>query len=34
MWDRIGKLDELRRRNQLAVLVTVTNSSGSTPPIP
>jgi len=34
MWDRIGKLDELRRRNQLAVLVTVTKSSGPTPPNP
>ncbi|GAB7025323.1 XdhC family protein [Geotalea toluenoxydans] len=31
MWDWIGKLDELRRSNQLAVLVTVTKSSGSTP---
>jgi xanthine dehydrogenase accessory factor len=31
MWDWIGKLDELRRQNQLAVLVTVTKSSGSTP---
>lgn len=31
MWDWIGKLDELRRRDQLAVLVTVTKSSGSTP---
>jgi len=31
MWDWIGKLEELRRRNQLAVLVTVTKSSGSTP---
>lgn len=31
MWDWIGKLDELRRQNQLAVLVTVTRSDGSTP---
>jgi len=31
MWDWISKLDELRRRDQLAVLVTVTKSSGSTP---
>jgi xanthine dehydrogenase accessory factor len=31
MWDWIGKLDELRRNNQLAVLVTVTKSTGSTP---
>ena len=31
MWDWIGKLDELRRSNQLAVLVTVTKSNGSTP---
>ena len=31
MWDWICKLDELRRLNQLAVLVTVTKSSGSTP---
>jgi xanthine dehydrogenase accessory factor len=31
MWDWIGKLDELRRQNQLAVLVTVIRSSGSTP---
>lgn len=31
MWDWIGKLDELRRQNQLALLVTVTKSSGSTP---
>ena len=31
MWDWIGKLDELRRQNQLAVLVTVTKSTGSTP---
>ncbi len=31
MWDWIGKLDELRRQNQLAVLVTVTRSTGSTP---
>jgi xanthine dehydrogenase accessory factor len=31
VWDWIGKLDELRRRNQLAVLVTVTKSAGSTP---
>jgi xanthine dehydrogenase accessory factor len=31
MWDWIGKLDELRRNDQLAVLVTVTKSSGSTP---
>ena len=31
MWDWISKLDELRRQNQPAVLVTVTKSSGSTP---
>lgn len=31
MWDWISKLDELRCRNQLAVLVTVTKSTGSTP---
>jgi xanthine dehydrogenase accessory factor len=31
MWDWISKLDELRRQDQLAVLVTVTKSSGSTP---
>lgn len=31
MWDWIGKLDELRRKDQLAVLVTVTKSTGSTP---
>ena len=31
MWDWIGKLDELRRQNQLALLVTVIKSSGSTP---
>ena len=31
MWDWISKLDELRRRDQLAVLVTVTKSTGSTP---
>lgn len=31
MWDWIGKLDELRRQNQLAVLVTVIRSNGSTP---
>jgi len=31
MWDWISKLDELRRRDQLAVLVTVTKSIGSTP---
>jgi xanthine dehydrogenase accessory factor len=31
MWDWIGKLDELRRQNQLAVLVTVTKTTGSTP---
>jgi xanthine dehydrogenase accessory factor len=31
MWDWIGKLDELRRENQLAVLVTVVKSTGSTP---
>ncbi len=31
MWDWIGKLDELRQQNQLAVLVTVTKSAGSTP---
>lgn len=31
MWDWIGKLDELRRKDQLAVLVTVIKSSGSTP---
>lgn len=31
MWDWIGKLDELRRNDQPAVLVTVTKSNGSTP---
>lgn len=31
MWDWIGKLDELRRNDQLAVLVTVIRSTGSTP---
>ena len=31
MWDWVGKLDELRRQNQMAVLVTVTKSTGSTP---
>ena len=31
MWDWIGKLEELRRRDQLAVLVTVIKSTGSTP---
>jgi xanthine dehydrogenase accessory factor len=31
MWDWIGKLEELRRSGQLAVLVTVTKSTGSTP---
>jgi len=31
MWDWIGKLAELRQKGQLAVLVTVTRSSGSTP---
>lgn len=31
MWDWIGKLDELRRQDQLAVLVTVTKTTGSTP---
>lgn len=31
MWDWISKLDELRRNDQLAVLVTVTKSTGSTP---
>ncbi|MEI6209802.1 MAG: XdhC/CoxI family protein [Desulfuromonadales bacterium] len=31
MWDWIGKLGELQRRNQLAVLVTVISTSGSTP---
>lgn len=31
MWDWISKLEELRRRDQLAVLVTVTKSTGSTP---
>lgn len=31
MWDWIGKLAELRRQDQLAVLVTVTKSTGSTP---
>jgi xanthine dehydrogenase accessory factor len=31
MWDWIGKLDELRRQDQLAVLVTVIKSAGSTP---
>lgn len=31
MWDWIAKLDEIRRKDLLAVLVTVTKSSGSTP---
>jgi xanthine dehydrogenase accessory factor len=31
MWDWISKLDELRRNEQMAVLVTVTKSNGSTP---
>jgi xanthine dehydrogenase accessory factor len=31
MWDWIGKLGELRNNGQLAVLVTVTKSTGSTP---
>ncbi|MBU5613842.1 XdhC family protein [Geomonas azotofigens] len=31
MWDWIGKLDELRRQGQGAVLVTVIKSGGSTP---
>lgn len=31
MWDWVGKLEELRRRDQLAVLVTVTKNTGSTP---
>lgn len=31
MWDWIGKLEELRQQNQLALLVTVTKSAGSTP---
>src|SRR6185369_8785288 len=31
MWDWIGKLGELRSNGQLAVLVTVTKSTGSTP---
>jgi xanthine dehydrogenase accessory factor len=31
MWDWIGKLAELRQLDQLAVLVTVTRSTGSTP---
>lgn len=31
MWDWIGKLDELKRQNQLAVLVTVIKTTGSTP---
>lgn len=31
MWDWIGKLDELQRQNQLAVLITVTKTNGSTP---
>jgi xanthine dehydrogenase accessory factor len=31
MWDWIGKLNELRQQDQLAVLVTVTKSAGSTP---
>ncbi len=31
MWDWIGKLDELRRQDQLAVLVTIIRSTGSTP---
>lgn len=31
MWDWIAKLAELHRQNQLAVLVTVTKTTGSTP---
>lgn len=31
MWDWVGKLAELQRLNQLAVLVTVSKSGGSTP---
>lgn len=31
MWDWICKLDELRRQDQLAVLVTVSKNSGSIP---
>ena len=31
MWDWITKLDEIRRKDQLAVMVTVTKSNGSTP---
>ena len=31
MWDWIGKLAELRQQDQLAVLVTVTKATGSTP---
>ena len=31
MWDWVSKLEELRRLNQLAVLVTVIKSTGSTP---
>ncbi len=31
MWDWITKLDEIHRKDQLAVLVTVTKSNGSTP---
>lgn len=31
MWDWVSKLDELRKNNQLAVLVTVVKSNGSTP---
>ena len=31
MWDWIAKLDEIRRKGQLAVMVTVTKSNGSTP---
>jgi xanthine dehydrogenase accessory factor len=31
MWDWIGKLEEMRQQNRLAVLVTVTKSAGSTP---
>ena len=31
MWDWIGKLAELRQQDQLAVLVTVVKSNGSTP---
>lgn len=31
MWDWVGKLAELRRQDQLSVLVTVVRSNGSTP---